>query len=116
MDAGWSQDPSERDWAVVLETLVAVADELGRTPAQVALNRVAHRPGVVATLVGARTVEQLDDNLGALDDDLTDEQVERLDQASRPMPRFPRDIMYGLVPDGTAPQLDIRTRPRWHDT
>src|ERR1700730_7406082 len=43
-----------------------IAAESGRTPAQVALNWVTNRPEVTSSLVGARTVEQLDDNLGSL--------------------------------------------------
>jgi aryl-alcohol dehydrogenase-like predicted oxidoreductase len=115
IDAGWSQDPSQRGWAVVLQTLVAVADQLGRSPAQVALNWVTHQPGVVATLVGARSIEQLDENLAALDFVLSDEHAERLEQASRPVPRFPFDVAYGLVPEGSEPDVEVRARPAWHD-
>jgi aryl-alcohol dehydrogenase-like predicted oxidoreductase len=115
IDAGWSRDPSERDWAVVLETLVQVADQLGRTPAQVALHWVTHRPGVVATLVGARTVAQLEENLAALDVTLPAEHVQRLEQVSRPAPRFPLDIAYGLIPASAQPGVEVRARPTRHD-
>lgn len=54
----------ERAWNVV-DAVRKVAADVARTPAQVALNWVLHRPGVTAPIVGARTVEQLDDNLGA---------------------------------------------------
>lgn len=54
----------ERAWNVV-GAVRKVAADVARTPAQVALNWVLHRPGVTAPIVGARTVEQLDDNLGA---------------------------------------------------
>jgi aryl-alcohol dehydrogenase-like predicted oxidoreductase len=40
-----------------------------------------HRDGVTAPIVGARTVEQLEENLAAADIDLSDEQVERLAEA-----------------------------------
>ena len=42
-----------------------IAKELGTTAARVALAWVASRPGVTSTIIGARTMEQLDDNLGA---------------------------------------------------
>ncbi|MDW5326758.1 aldo/keto reductase [Plantactinospora sp. KLBMP9567] len=78
--------------AQVLEGLVAIADELGRTPAQVALNWVANRPGVSSTLVGARTLAQLEDNLGALDTTLTAEHVARLEQLGCPDLLHPYDL------------------------
>jgi aryl-alcohol dehydrogenase-like predicted oxidoreductase len=58
-----------------------VADEVDASPAQVALAWLTHRDGVTAPIVGARTVEQLEENLAAADVDLSDEQVERLTEA-----------------------------------
>ena len=58
-----------------------IADELGRTPAQVALNWVLHRPTVTAPILGARTVEQLLDNLDAVGwrlDERHDEQLTKI--------------------------------------
>ena len=43
-----------------------IAVESGRTPAQIALNWVTNRPQVTSSLIGARTVDQLDDNLGSV--------------------------------------------------
>ena len=63
------------------DELDAVADEVDATPAQTALAWLCHRDGVTAPIVGARTVEQLDENLAAAEIDLTDEQVERLTEA-----------------------------------
>ena len=63
-----------------------------------ALNWVLHRPGITAPILGARTVAQLDDNLGAAGWRLTAEQVEALNKASRlPLP-YPHDMyrMLGL--------------------
>jgi diketogulonate reductase-like aldo/keto reductase len=45
--------------------MVRIAREIGATPAQVALSWIADRPGVIAPIIGARTVEHLRDNLGA---------------------------------------------------
>lgn len=61
-----------------LEVLLDVADEVDATPAQVALAWQVHHEDVTAPIVGARTVEQLEENLGAADVSLTDGQVERL--------------------------------------
>lgn len=67
------------------DVLDAVADEVGATPAQTALAWLMHRDGVTAPIVGARTVDQLAENLGAATVELSVEQVERL-SAAKPGP------------------------------
>jgi aryl-alcohol dehydrogenase-like predicted oxidoreductase len=79
----WSAYNNEHTWSV-LDELFAVADEVGKTPAQVALNWVLHRPTVTAPIVGARTVEQLEANLGASGWHLPSELAARLDRVSSP--------------------------------
>ncbi|MBM7788467.1 aldo/keto reductase [Tenggerimyces flavus] len=106
----FAQDRPEQHWNT-LDVLKKVASEVGRTPAQVALNWVAQRPGVVSTLIGARTVEQLDDNLAALDFALSAEQRGLLDEVSAWKSRdladseLARQVMNG----GT----DVRQEPAW---
>jgi aryl-alcohol dehydrogenase-like predicted oxidoreductase len=76
----------------VVEALDAVAEETGKTVAQVALNWLLQRPTVSSVIVGARNEEQLRQNLGAVGWNLTAEQVARLDDASAvtaPYPYFP---------------------------
>ncbi|GAB3411497.1 aldo/keto reductase [Haloparvum alkalitolerans] len=63
------------------DELDAVADEVDASPAQVALAWLQHRDGVTAPIVGARTVDQLTENLASAAVDLSDEQVERLTAA-----------------------------------
>ncbi|MEF8776905.1 MAG: aldo/keto reductase [Haloarculaceae archaeon] len=65
----------------VLDVLHEVADEVDATPAQTALAWLSHHPDVTAPLLGARTVDQLEENLGAADVDLDEDQVERLSGA-----------------------------------
>jgi aryl-alcohol dehydrogenase-like predicted oxidoreductase len=65
----------------VHDELDAVADEVDATPAQTALAWLMHRDGVTAPIVGARTVSQLEENLGAAGIDLTPDQVQRLSEA-----------------------------------
>ena len=77
----WERRGTERTWAVV-EAVQAVAEARGVSMAQVALSWVTDRPGVTSTILGARTVEQLEDNLGAVDVRLTPEETARLDDAS----------------------------------
>jgi aryl-alcohol dehydrogenase-like predicted oxidoreductase len=90
----WDEYGTERTWTV-LDVLHEVAAETGRTPAQVALNWLLDAPGVTAPIIGTRTPEQLDDNLGAVGWSLDPEQRARLDKASAPTAPYP----YSWVPD-----------------
>lgn len=89
----------ERDLGIAAEVM-KVADEIGRTPAQVALNWVKGRLGVIVPLVGARTRKQLDDNLGCLEFELSSEQAGRLDEASQIELGFPHDFLREMAPRG----------------
>ncbi|MBV9929534.1 MAG: aldo/keto reductase [Alphaproteobacteria bacterium] len=67
----------------VLDALDAVAAETKTNPSTVALAWLAAQPGVTAPIASARTPQQLDDFIGAMTLELTTEQLERLDAASR---------------------------------
>ncbi|HEY5722105.1 MAG TPA: aldo/keto reductase [Allosphingosinicella sp.] len=67
----------------VLGTLDTIAAETGATQSQIALAWVAAQPGVTAPIASARTPEQLEELLGAMELELTEDQLERLDAASR---------------------------------
>lgn len=73
----------------IVDALDIVSQETGKTVAQVALNWLLQRPTVVNIIIGARTEEQLRDNLGATGWNLTVEQVKRLDAASDVPPAYP---------------------------
>ncbi len=81
----------ERNLAIA-ECVAEVARELGRTPGQVALAWVAQQPGVTAPIFGARTLEQIHDNLGAADLVLDREVLERLDRVSALPLEYPYDF------------------------
>jgi aryl-alcohol dehydrogenase-like predicted oxidoreductase len=66
----------------VLGTLLEVAQEIGRPPAEVALNWVTAQPGVTSTIIGVTKPEQLASNLAALDFTLPSELHQKLDAAS----------------------------------
>ncbi|MCX7750368.1 MAG: aldo/keto reductase [Candidatus Bipolaricaulota bacterium] len=86
------QRASERTWRII-EALVEVAAQRGKTPAQVAINWLLRQPGVVAPIFGARTVAQLEENLGSVGWQLEPAEVERLSQASAiPLP-YPYDFI-----------------------
>jgi len=73
----------------IVDVLEAVADEVGKTVPQVALNWLLSRPTVANLVVGARNEDQLRSNLGAVGWTLSAEQVGRLDEASRKQPAYP---------------------------
>ncbi len=77
----------------VLDVLTPLAQAAGTTVAQVALAWVVQRPSVVSTIIGARTMEQLEDNLGALEVKLTAEQIKALDEVSQPALNFPHNFL-----------------------
>jgi aryl-alcohol dehydrogenase-like predicted oxidoreductase len=72
-----------------IEVLVEVAEGHGVSAAQVALAWLLERPGVTSLIVGARTEEQLADNLAALDLQLSDAERSRLEEVSRPPLLYP---------------------------
>jgi aryl-alcohol dehydrogenase-like predicted oxidoreductase len=84
-DMGWSETfaryGNEQTWTVV-DALDGIAKETGKSAAQIALNWLLRRPGVTAPIIGARSLDQLDDNLGATGWSLSADQVQRLDKAS----------------------------------
>jgi aryl-alcohol dehydrogenase-like predicted oxidoreductase len=73
----------------VVDALDAVAREVGKTVAQVALNWLLTRPSISSVIVGARNEEQLRQNLGAVGWTLSAEQVKKLDAASAVQPAYP---------------------------
>ena len=63
-----------------VEEYEAYCDELGERPSDVALAWLLHQPGVTAPITGPRTLEQFEQSLRALEIDLDDKALERLDQ------------------------------------
>lgn len=94
----------------VIDALDSVARQTGASPAQVALAWVQSRPGVVSTIIGARTLDQLHDNLKALDVHLLPEHLATLDEISRPQLNFPHDFLRMVAP-GIQGGTTINTQP-----
>lgn len=82
----------------IVEALVEIAEELGSTVSRIALAWLLTRPGVVSPIIGARTLAQLDDNLGAHDVKLTPEMVAKLNGLSEPVLSFPARFLEYVVP------------------
>lgn len=81
----------------IIDELLRVANEVGASPASVALAWVQSRPGVTSTIIGARRADQLDQNLAALDVTLTAEQVAALNKVSQPALNFPAPF-FRMIP------------------
>lgn len=91
-EEAWTRYATEPTWRT-LDALHQVAAEAGRTVAQVALRWLLQRPGVTAPIIGARTFEHFEDNLGAAGWSLDDDQLTALTTASeRPLP-YPYDVL-----------------------
>lgn len=65
-----------------LEIVKQIAQEREKSPSQVALRWLISRPAVVSAIIGPRDLKQLEDNLGCLSVELTDEDMQRLDEGS----------------------------------
>jgi aryl-alcohol dehydrogenase-like predicted oxidoreductase len=68
----------------VTDALRPMSEEKGRPLSQLALAWCLHQPGVTSPIIGPRTMEQLEDNLGALDVPITDDDRSRIDQIVPP--------------------------------
>jgi aryl-alcohol dehydrogenase-like predicted oxidoreductase len=87
----WNEPPvyDQEKLYDTVEVLVSIGADRGVSAAQVALAYVLGRPAVTSVVIGARTSEQLADNLAAADLSLTQEERAKLDEASRPPLLYP---------------------------
>lgn len=106
----WTTDPSVANLATetnvqIVKTLIDIAKEADRSPSQVTLNWMVKHRGVTSTIIGARKLSQLEDNLNALEFDLSAEQVAKLNQVSTPPSLSPYNYhtqeMQALIHTGT---------------
>lgn len=74
-----------QDVASVYQVAHDIAGQRNKSVAQVAMNWVISQPPVSVAISGSDTIEQLDENLGAVGWHLTEEQMRRLDEVSRPL-------------------------------
>ena len=105
-----SKDTSPRVKSLAAE-LMSLAEEIGRTPSQIAINWVRQQPYLVVPILGARSEKHLRDNMGCLDFELTLEQITRLSNASPIDLGFPHsflgsDHVRGLIFGKTFAQID----------
>jgi len=86
------QRESELTWRVI-ETLVDIGKKRGKTPAQVALNWLLRQPGVTTVILGARTPNQLRENLGCIGWDLSEKEMKHIHTSSQ----VPLPYPYGFI-------------------
>ncbi len=87
--AQFAPPADEQRLYAIVDALETIAEETGKSIPQIAINWLLQRPTVSSVLIGARTEEQLRDNLGAVGWALSKQQVARLDAASAVMPPYP---------------------------
>lgn len=70
----------------VVDAVVAIADEKGVTPAQIALAWLLHKPGVTAPIIGATKMYQLEEAVTAVEIELTEEEIAQIEAPYKPHP------------------------------
>jgi len=102
---------TDKNWKIVDE-LVAVAKQLERPAAQVALNWVANRPGVTSVILGATKLAQLEDNLKSLDFEIPAALAKRLDDVGRPETVHPYHFFEPTMRAMITGGVDVLREPR----
>lgn len=87
----------------VIDVLEEIAKETDKTIPQIAINWLLQRPSVANVIIGARNEEQLKQNLGAFGWNLTEEQVKKLDAASRVQAIYPYWHQHGFLQRNPTP-------------
>jgi aryl-alcohol dehydrogenase-like predicted oxidoreductase len=95
LPGSWSEHNNEFTWSL-LDRLFAVAGEVGKTPAQVAINWLLGRSESIVPIIGARTMEHLEDNLGAGGWSLSAEHMAQLNEASDVPMSYPYEYIARL--------------------
>jgi aryl-alcohol dehydrogenase-like predicted oxidoreductase len=97
----------------VVEELTRVAQALDSTPARVALAWVQGQPGVTSTIIGARRLTQLEDNVKALDLVLSAEQRAKLNELTQPVFGFPQSMqpMFASIHNGGTRVNGVQAPP-----
>lgn len=108
-------EKSARETAI-LDAVTLIATETGATPTHVAIAwlraKAARSSTAIIPILGSRTLKQLDDTLGALDLDLSDDQVARLDAASAVVMGVPHDVLRDTNPKMYGGKLEAMHLPK----
>jgi aryl-alcohol dehydrogenase-like predicted oxidoreductase len=91
-EEAWDRRSTGRNWDII-DAVGEIAEQRGKTYPQVALNWLLTRPTMASVIIGARTPEQLEDNLGATGWRLSDEELDKLNTVSAPPEAYPYRMM-----------------------
>jgi aryl-alcohol dehydrogenase-like predicted oxidoreductase len=105
-EEAWARRNIGRNWEI-METVIGLAKEHDATPSQVALAWLLHQPAVASIVLGARTPEQLQDNLSSGQVQLDDEQIARLNQVSEPAQPYPYGFLRKYGDRDPAPEYSV---------
>ncbi|BAU12831.1 aldo/keto reductase [Leptolyngbya sp. NIES-3755] len=116
---GWIEDQVKAviggENLAIAQTVIDIAEEVGKLPAQVALNWIRHQSDGIIPIIGSRKLQQIQENIASLEFDLTPEQLKRLDDISSIELGFPHDFLksdrvQNFAFGGVIKQLDLRVR------
>lgn len=96
----------------IVDVMRPMADARGVSVAQVAIAWLLHQRVVTTVIIGAKRIDQLDDNIAACAVDLSADELAALDEASRPTPEYPT---WMFAVQGAYRVLDEASRSRWDD-
>ena len=88
----WDNKALAKNFEIVA-TVEKIAEELGKTPAQVALNWLFCKEGITSPIFGARTLEQFEENIGSVGWRLSAQQYEELDEVSALPSEYPNRFL-----------------------
>jgi aryl-alcohol dehydrogenase-like predicted oxidoreductase len=91
----WASSALDDKAYALLDEMAKIARELDTTVARVAIAWVAAQPGVASTIIGARTIGQLDDNIAAIDVVLKPAHLQKLGEMTKPKLNFPAAFLEG---------------------
>jgi aryl-alcohol dehydrogenase-like predicted oxidoreductase len=87
-EEAWHRRNTERNWKII-EVMNELSERYDASHPQIALAWLLAQPAVASVIIGVRTMEQLEDNLGATELTLSVEDLERLNEASTIEPSYP---------------------------
>ena len=105
---------NERSLKIAME-VIKIAEKVGRSPSQVALNWLRQKQGVVIPIVGVRTTAHVKDNIVCVEFKLTEEQLELLDEVSKIDLGYPYDFLGSdeiedIIYSGVRSRIDFHRR------